>query len=49
MTNADIRSYYIRPPLVNSWITEGGARFCSPMKKSAADVDGGAFRLDKDG
>src|SRR6266540_4182285 len=25
MTNADIRSYYIRPPLVSSWITEGGA------------------------
>src|SRR5688572_19795378 len=25
MTNADIRSYYIRPPLVSSWITNGGA------------------------
>ncbi|HLO27499.1 MAG TPA: LCP family protein [Anaerolineales bacterium] len=30
MTNADIRSYYIRPPLVNSWITEGGAYVLSP-------------------
>jgi len=25
MTNADIRSYYIRPPYVSSWITPGGA------------------------
>jgi LCP family protein required for cell wall assembly len=24
-TNADIRSYYIRPPYVSSWITPGGA------------------------
>jgi LCP family protein required for cell wall assembly len=30
MTNADIRSYYIRPPLVNSWITDGGAYVLSP-------------------
>ena len=30
MTNADIRSYYIRPPIVNSWITEGGAYVLSP-------------------
>ena len=25
LTNADIRSYYIRPPYVNGWITPGGA------------------------
>jgi LCP family protein required for cell wall assembly len=30
MTNADIRSYYIRPPLVTSWITEGGAAVLLP-------------------
>jgi LCP family protein required for cell wall assembly len=30
MTNADIRSYYIRPPLVSSWITTGGAAVLLP-------------------
>src|SRR5512145_1094090 len=30
MTNADIRSYYIRPPYVNSWITESGAYVLLP-------------------
>ena len=30
MTNADIRSYYIRPPLVSSWITEAGAAVLLP-------------------
>src|SRR6266487_1232955 len=30
MTNADIRSYYIRPPYVNSWITDAGAYVLSP-------------------
>ena len=30
MTNADIRSYYIRPPYVSSWITDGGAYVLSP-------------------
>ena len=30
MTNADIRSYYIRPPLVSSWITESGAYVLLP-------------------
>ncbi len=30
MTNADIRSYYIRPPIVSSWITDGGAYVLSP-------------------
>ena len=30
MTNADIRSYYIRPPLVSSWITDGGAYVLLP-------------------
>jgi LCP family protein required for cell wall assembly len=30
MTNADIRSYYLRPPYVTSWITDGGAYVLSP-------------------
>jgi len=30
MTNADIRSYYIRPPLVSSWITDQGAYVLLP-------------------
>jgi len=30
MTNADIRSYYLRPPYVTSWITSGGAYVLSP-------------------
>jgi LCP family protein required for cell wall assembly len=30
MTSADIRSYYIRPPYVTSWITDGGAYVLSP-------------------
>src|SRR5689334_20543806 len=30
MTNADIRSYYIRPPLVSAWTTEGGAAVLLP-------------------
>jgi len=30
MTSADIRSYYLRPPYVNSWITSGGAYVLSP-------------------
>ena len=30
MTNADIRSYYIRPPYVSSWITESGAYVLLP-------------------
>jgi hypothetical protein len=30
MTNADIRSYYLRPPYVSSWITSGGAYVLSP-------------------
>ena len=30
MTNADIRSYYIRPPYVSSWITSSGAYVLSP-------------------
>jgi LCP family protein required for cell wall assembly len=33
MTNADIRGYYIRPPIVNSWITEGGAYVLSPNQE----------------
>ena len=34
MTNADIRSYYIRPPYVSSWITEGGAYVLLPNEES---------------
>jgi len=30
MTSADIRSYYIRPPYVNSWITDSGAYVLLP-------------------
>jgi LCP family protein required for cell wall assembly len=30
MTNADIRSYYIRPPYVSSWITDAGAYVLLP-------------------
>jgi len=34
MTNADIRSYYIRPPFVSSWITEGGAYVLLPNEEA---------------
>ena len=30
LTNADFRSYYIRPPYVTSWITDGGAYVLLP-------------------
>jgi polyisoprenyl-teichoic acid--peptidoglycan teichoic acid transferase len=30
LTGADIRSYYIRPPYVSSWITDGGAYVLLP-------------------
>jgi hypothetical protein len=30
LTSGDIRSYYIRPPYVSSWITEGGAYVLLP-------------------
>lgn len=30
LSNADIRSYYIRPPLVSAWITDQGAYVLSP-------------------
>lgn len=33
MTNADIRSYYIRPPYVSSWITNQGAYVLSPNQE----------------
>ncbi len=33
MSNADIRSYSIRPPIVNSWITEGGVYVLSPNQE----------------
>lgn len=34
MTSADIRSYYIRPPYVSSWITEGGAYVLLPNEEA---------------
>jgi LCP family protein required for cell wall assembly len=34
MTNADIRSYYIRPPLVNAWITDAGAYVLLPNEEA---------------
>src|ERR671925_377800 len=34
MTNADIRSYYIRPPYVSSWITPGGAYVLLPNEEA---------------
>ena len=33
MTNADIRSYYIRPPYVSSWITNSGAYVLLPNEE----------------
>ncbi len=33
MTNADIRSYYIRPPYVSSWITDSGAYVLLPNQE----------------
>ena len=33
MTNADIRSYYIRPPYVSSWITDAGAYVLLPNEQ----------------
>jgi LCP family protein required for cell wall assembly len=34
MTSADIRSYYIRPPYVSSWITDGGAYVLLPNEEA---------------
>ena len=34
MTNADIRGYYIRPPYVSSWITDGGAYVLLPNEEA---------------
>jgi LCP family protein required for cell wall assembly len=34
LTSADVRSYYIRPPYVNSWITEGGAYVLLPNEEA---------------
>jgi LCP family protein required for cell wall assembly len=34
LTSADIRSYYIRPPYVSSWITEGGAYVLLPNEEA---------------
>src|SRR3970282_2087117 len=33
LTNADFRSYYIRPPLVSAWTTEGGASVQLPVEE----------------
>jgi LCP family protein required for cell wall assembly len=38
MTNADIRSYYIRPPYVSSWITEGGAYVLLPNEGTLQEM-----------
>jgi len=38
MTNADIRSYYIRPPLVSSWITDGGAYVLLPNETALGQM-----------
>ena len=35
-SNADIRSYYIRPPIVSSWITPGGAYVLLPDQEGMA-------------
>ena len=32
LTNADFRSYYIRPPLVSAWTTPGGASVQLPVE-----------------
>jgi polyisoprenyl-teichoic acid--peptidoglycan teichoic acid transferase len=34
LSSADIRSYYIRPPYVNSWITDGGAYVLLPNEEA---------------
>lgn len=38
MTNADIRSYYIRPPYVDSWITDQGAYVLLPNQELLAQL-----------
>ena len=38
MTNADIRSYYIRPPYVSSWITDGGAYVLLPNEEALQEM-----------
>ena len=38
MTNADIRSYYIRPPYVTSWITDSGAYVLSPNQDLLSEL-----------
>ncbi len=38
MTSADIRSYYIRPPLVNSWITDAGAYVLLPNEAALGQM-----------
>jgi polyisoprenyl-teichoic acid--peptidoglycan teichoic acid transferase len=38
MTNADIRSYYIRPPYVNSWITDAGAYVLLPNEDALGQM-----------
>ena len=41
--NADIRSYYIRPPMVTSWITPGGAYVLLPDQTAMAALIGQAL------
>ena len=38
MTSADIRSYYIRPPLVSSWITDSGAYVLLPNEAALGQM-----------
>ena len=37
-TNANIRSYYIRPPIVSSWITPGGAYVLLPDQAALQEL-----------
>jgi hypothetical protein len=37
-TNADFRSYYIRPPIVSSWITPGGAYVLLPDQAALQEL-----------
>lgn len=37
-TNANIRSYYIRPPYVQSWITPGGASVLLPQQEALSQL-----------
>jgi LCP family protein required for cell wall assembly len=38
LTNANIRSYYIRPPYVSSWVTPGGADVLLPQQDALTQM-----------